>query len=693
EWEIKQLESKQDKTIVEHVHVLEEAKRVTDRQLQDAQVELQKNAAYIRSLEKAKTRLTGEAEDLVRETERERMELRNKEKAMRIQEERAARALADVERERSTREAAELQVRRLQTELQNAQQHTDDLAQQLAAVQRSKVALEADLEKLADETPGSESLAKIQRQYQTRISQLEEQLDNAEDSRLAAMRVRDLVQRQHAEIRQLIMNSGPKDSSFHSRLLQELQLVDDEIQRSVPSSSARRDSTHSRIDSSPSKSSNKSFSAREHRDSAKSNDGQVAALRQQVEVLEIQMAASERVRHHLESSLREMTSELENSDGSKHFLQQYRARLSRENVRLAELLEDETKARQAAESAQIDGIQAMWAKFQKTLQEERNSYSQLEEARKALRTGQADLEMLRKQLQDATQTKKQALGESAEMAAHLDTARSEISSLKRQLQKRKQEDDISLSSGSLAHTVFYVEMKALVDTFKAKEQSYQERFEAAEIARAESRESGSFWWEPTHSDHLTNALTFAGPSQTLKSLKVRPSQGTSRSRIVYDKVKNGSRNWNIKLEDADKDSSDLVILNQRLAEELEDEKKQHQKDIEDGAFTSDQTRKKYQAELASLSEELQSLRDTLTRLREENRKIRSDYDELQLRFDDEVYNSGGWRKEKERLETKIADVTKAYEVSTAAQSEQQAQIVALLFTSSGAPWGARRCRS
>ena len=30
EWEVKQLESKQDKTIVEHVHVLEEAKRVTD---------------------------------------------------------------------------------------------------------------------------------------------------------------------------------------------------------------------------------------------------------------------------------------------------------------------------------------------------------------------------------------------------------------------------------------------------------------------------------------------------------------------------------------------------------------------------------------------------------------------------------------------------------------------------------------
>ena len=67
----------------------------------------------------------------------------------------------------------------------------------------------------------------------------------------------------------------------------------------------------------------------------------------------------------------------------------------------------------------------------------------------------------------------------------------------------------------------------------------------------------------------------------------------------------------------------------------------------------------------------------MSRLREENRKIRSDYDELQLRYDDEVYNGGAWKKEKERLETKIQDLSKAYETSTAAQTEQQSQIVTL----------------
>ena len=141
ELEVKQLESKQDKTIVEHVHVLEEAKRVTDRQLTDAQMELQKNAAYIHS----KTRLTGEAGDLARETERERVELRAKEKAVGAQEEKAAKAMADIMKERRVKESAELACRRLQSDLYNSLNQVVEVTHQLSAVQRSKDNLKTDL--------------------------------------------------------------------------------------------------------------------------------------------------------------------------------------------------------------------------------------------------------------------------------------------------------------------------------------------------------------------------------------------------------------------------------------------------------------------------------------------------------------------------------------------------------------------
>ena len=49
-------------------------------------------------------------------------------------------------------------------------------------------------------------------------------------------------------------------------------------------------------------------------------DKQISALKQHVQILELKMAASECVCRHLESLTWDMTANLENSDGSKHFL-------------------------------------------------------------------------------------------------------------------------------------------------------------------------------------------------------------------------------------------------------------------------------------------------------------------------------------------------------------------------------------
>ena len=153
------------------------------------------------------------------------------------------------------------------------------------------------------------------------------------------------------------------------------------------------------------------------------------------------------------------------------------------------------------------------------------------------------------------------------------------------------------------------------------------------------------------------------------------------------------RELEARLEEEGSEFANAEILRQRLAESMEDERKQHAQDLADRDFAADQTRKKYQAELAQLSEgrfkrsiagfiltsglELQSQRESMSRLREEKRKLSSQVDELQLRYDDEVFSGGAWKKEKERLETKIGDLNKAYESATGAQAEQQTQIVSL----------------
>ena len=50
-----------------------------------------------------------------------------------------------------------------------------------------------------------------------------------------------------------------------------------------------------------------------------------------------------------------------------------------------------------------------------------------------------------------------------------------------------------------------------------------------------------------------------------------------------------------KLDDEGRDSSDMELLRRRLAEEMEEERDQYQKDLAERDFTIDQTRKKYQS--------------------------------------------------------------------------------------------------
>ncbi|KAA1113840.1 hypothetical protein PGTUg99_026504 [Puccinia graminis f. sp. tritici] len=68
--------SLQDKTIVEHVHVLEEAKKYTDRQLSEAQALLRDQTGQLKLLDRTVARLKGEAEDLTRELQKEKAQNR-----------------------------------------------------------------------------------------------------------------------------------------------------------------------------------------------------------------------------------------------------------------------------------------------------------------------------------------------------------------------------------------------------------------------------------------------------------------------------------------------------------------------------------------------------------------------------------------------------------------------------------------
>ncbi|KAF8754802.1 TRAFAC class myosin-kinesin ATPase superfamily Myosin family [Rhizoctonia solani] len=674
EWEISQLKSKQDKTIVEHVHVLEAAKKVTDGQLASAQVELQRLTTYVRSLEKAKTRLSAEAEDYARETERERQDLRAKEKALKVANDKLAKSEAEIESERHAKETIETQNRRLQSEIQMLQTQIGDSARQLSAVTRSKDALEAELAKIADDGDTQNAMANLRRQYEDRIHQLQTQLEDADTARSIGDRIKQKVERQLMEIRRLVATSGPKDDVFRSRLLNALATVDQEMEQEI-ASRARTTSRGSRGDdgktygnTTPSKRSLKpnGKAPRLSEPSRTLDRQQDEHLRNQIQVLELQMVASDRVRQHLETSLREISQDLDKSDGSKQSLEAYRARLAKENSRLNELLAEEAEARQATENAQLGGIKSMWTKFHDLMAEERESYNKLEDSRRALlaqqRAAQVEADDNRRQVAELNQAKKTLMVEVANLKDRIEMetmAKNEESSAKRRLQAELQELEVTSSTSSAIHS----ELKQAVETYKSQAEQYMERIEAAELAKAQSQRAESL---------ARRALT--------ENEKILQEANSERLAIeaALERAEQHIHDLEAKLEDENREVSNMELLQQRLAEAMEDERDQYQKDLQERDFAIDQTRKKYQAELAQLSEELQYQRDAMSRLREENRKTRSELDDLQLRYDDEVYSGGTWKKDKERYETKIGDLAAAYESATNAQTEQQTQIVALL---------------
>ena len=97
----------------------------------------------------------------------------------------------------------------------------------MISIQKAKHNLETELTRLAHQMDVPTAFANLQRQYQSKIGQLEQQLEQSDLAKSAAARINEHVDRQHAEIRRLILSSGPGNDSFRNRLLRELQLAHD----------------------------------------------------------------------------------------------------------------------------------------------------------------------------------------------------------------------------------------------------------------------------------------------------------------------------------------------------------------------------------------------------------------------------------------------------------------------------------
>ncbi|KAK8075041.1 myosin type II heavy chain [Apiospora hydei] len=133
-----------------------------------------------------------------------------------------------------------------------------------------------------------------------------------------------------------------------------------------------------------------------------------------------------------------------------------------------------------------------------------------------------------------------------------------------------------------------------------------------------------------------------------------------------------------KLEDLTTDHEAATQAKKRLQHELEDYRNQRAIDVEDKESSMEQTRKKYQAEFATLTKELDLAREEKLYKQSEITRLREELDDLRSKWDDEVLNSSTWSKEKARLESTLSDVVASRDEAVTAHNEAQAKVVSLL---------------
>ncbi|CAL3970926.1 unnamed protein product [Diplocarpon coronariae] len=139
-----------------------------------------------------------------------------------------------------------------------------------------------------------------------------------------------------------------------------------------------------------------------------------------------------------------------------------------------------------------------------------------------------------------------------------------------------------------------------------------------------------------------------------------------------------NQSYEERLEDISVDLEAALQARKRLQHELEDYRSQRAMDIEDKESSMEQTRKKYQAEFATLTNELDIAREEKLFKQTENTRLREELEELRSKWDDEVLNSSTWSKEKSRLESTLSDLSASRDEALKAHTDAQDKVVSVM---------------
>lgn len=387
-------------------------------------------------------------------------------------------------------------------------------------------------------------------------------------------------------------------------------------------------------------------------------------LASELEEVQNKLQLSEMRNKHLQAQLDRATEKsvrFEDDSSARRAL-----KLEKENSRLHDLLDDSAQRNSALE-ASMNSIELSLKEVQAKTHEELYDYiSQQEQARKSLvsvhHEALNDLAWAKEQFDKLKNAKISLENDLRETQIELDEAlaiqqQDKVS----RSQLLNEFADLQIRLDAEASKV--ADLTASMNLYKARSEEYFSKLEQAEISVLKASRAEAFTRAQAREAEETMASVLA--------------ERKKMESLVED-LQRQNQHYEEKIEDLSVDLTAALQAKKRLHNELEDYRTRRAADLEDKESSMEQTRKKYQAELSTLTGELEIERENLVQSRAENRRLRDEVEDLRAKWDDEVLNSSTWAKEKSRLEVQFQDLTQSHDEAVAAHNEAQGRVVSLL---------------
>ncbi|PTD04701.1 Myosin type-2 heavy chain 1 [Fusarium culmorum] len=625
---------------------LEEQNTKLNKQLGDSQL-------AIASLEKRAEKLQLNLEDLSHEVAREVKSSRNAEKATSTFTAQLAEANRTIESERQLRTQAQTTVRTLQSSVDSRDKEINELRAQMLEVLRT-VDPEVHIPPQSD---GADEKVLIQNfDLVRKVEELQQNL-----------RVQTAA-RTNAENQLTEMRASRNESPTRPKL-EEIQLNEAPFQGSP---TQRRTTKLHALNHSNTSTPTRRFQEPDHlQDSTRSdrtidtlNFNNRMDLKAEVEELQNQLQLKEMQNRHLQSQIDRGTPMPENHDESPSLRRIQK--LEMVNTRLHEMLDDSNKKVSALERTIRSGQLSLRDVQTRTHEEILEVLNSQEDSRRALvhshKDAVAELTDIKGHFERLRHDRAKAEVELRDVKSDLEEmtlAREQEAQSRNQLLQEFADLQIRLD----AETSKFIDVASSLEMYRSRADEYFSKLEQAEIAVLKASRAEQF---------------ARSQAREAEDTYVEIMAEREKMDATIEDLQRQNQHLEEKVEDISTDLAAATQAKKRLQHELEDYRNQRAIDIEDKESSMEQTRKKYQAEFATLTNELDLAREEKLFKQAEIARLREELDELRSKWDDEVLNSSTWCKEKARLESTLADVASSRDEAVNAHNEAQGKVVTLL---------------